>query len=127
MFKTDPSTWTDPRHREGARAEQLAADLLRRDGYTILEQRFRFHRHDIDIVARRDSVVVFAEVKSRRGRRFGTAAESVTGRQQYQLVRAAGAWLQRHGRPGDLCRFDVVTVEGAQVQWLQSAFRPLWR
>jgi putative endonuclease len=127
VIKTDPSTWSDPRHREGARAEQLAADLLRREGYTILEQRFRFHRHDIDLVARKESVVVFVEVKSRASRRFGTAAESVTHRKQYELVRAAGAWLQRHGRPGDLCRFDVVTVEGAQVQWLQSAFRPLWR
>jgi putative endonuclease len=127
VFKTDPSTWTDPRHREGARAEGLAADLFRREGYAVLEQRFRFHRHDVDLVARRGGVVVFVEVKSRSGRRYGAAAESVTARKQRELVRVAAAWLQRHGRPGDVCRFDVVTVEGARVEWLQSAFRPLWR
>jgi putative endonuclease len=127
VLKTDPSTWTDARHREGARAEQLAAGVMRRDGYSIVEQRFRFHRHDIDLVARKGSVVVFVEVKSRAGSRYGTAAESVTARKQKELVRAAGAWLQKFGVPGDVCRFDVITVEGAQVNWLQSAFRPLWR
>ena len=100
---------------------------MRRDGYHILEQRFRFHRHDIDLVARRGAVVVFVEVKSRAGSRFGTAAESVSGRKQRELVRAAGAWLQKFGHPKDVCRFDVVTVEGARVNWIQSAFRPLWR
>lgn len=127
MLKTDPSTWTDARHREGARAEQLAAGVLERDGYQVLEQRFRFHRHDIDLVARRANVVVFVEVKSRASSRYGTASESITARKQRELARAAGAWLQKFGRPRDVCRFDVVTVEGARVSWIQSAFRPLWR
>ena len=127
MFKTDPSTWSDARHREGARAEQLAADLLRREGYHIVEQRFRWHRHDVDLVARKGALVVFVEVKSRLGGRYGAAADAVGWRKRRELVRAATAWLQRSGRPNDVCRFDVVTVEGARVEWLQSAFRPLWR
>jgi len=127
VLKTDPATWTDARHREGARAESLAADVMRQGGYQILEQRFRFHRHDIDLVARRGNVVVFVEVKARANNRYGTAAESVTARKQRELVRAAGAWLQKFGQAGDVCRFDVVTVEGARVNWIQSAFRPLWR
>ena len=127
VFKSDPETWSDPRHREGARAEQLAADLLTREGYAIVEMRFRFHRHDVDLVARRDSVVVFVEVKSRGSKSYGAPAESVGWKKRRELVRAASAWLQRYGRPGDVCRFDVVTVQGGRVEWLQSAFRPLWR
>jgi putative endonuclease len=127
VFKTDPSTWSDPRHRDGAAAEELAANLLRREGYHIVEQRFRFHRHDVDLVARKGSVVVFVEVKSRHSDRYGAAVEAVGWKKQRELVRAASAWLQRSGRPGDICRFDVVTVEGPRVEWLQSAFRPLWR
>ena len=127
MFKSDPATWSDPRHREGARAEQLAADLLRREGYHIVEQRFRFRRHDVDLVARKGGVVVFVEVKSRLSQRYGAAVEAIGWRKQRELARAASAWLQRSGRPGDVCRFDVVTVEGAKLEWLQAAFRPLWR
>lgn len=127
MFKSDPATWTDARHRQGAAAEDLAANLLCREGYDIVERRFRFHRHDVDLVARKGSVVVFVEVKSRHTDRYGAAVEAIGWRKQRELVRAASAWLQRSGRPGDVCRFDVVTVEGPRVEWLQSAFRPLWR
>lgn len=127
MLKSSPSTWTDARHREGVNAEQLAADLLHRCGYQVVEHRFRLHHHDIDLVARRGAVVVFVEVRYRANRRFGTPAESVTARKRLDLARAAAAWLQRFGRPGDSARFDVIGVMGDRVEWLQSAFRPGWR
>jgi len=127
VLKTDPSQWTDPRHIAGVEAESRAAEILRREGYRVLEQRYRFLRHDIDLVARQGRTVVFVEVKLRKGSQFGTAAEAITGRKRRELVRAASAWLQRHGRPDDLARFDVVTFDGKQIVWLQNAFRPGWR
>lgn len=127
MLKSDPATWKDPRHRAGAFAEQRAARLLEEAGWEILEQRFRIHRHDVDLIARRGSVVAFVEVKSRSRPGFGAPVEAVTARKQRELVRAASAWLQRHGRPRDVARFDVVTVEPGRVDWIQNAFRPSWR
>jgi putative endonuclease len=127
VLKSDPSSWTDPRHRAGADAEARAAEILRREGYRVLEQRYRFLRHDIDLVARLGATVVFVEVKLRKGSQFGSAAEAVTGRKRRELVRAATAWLQRHGRQDDVARFDVFTVDGKQIVWLQNAFRPGWR
>jgi putative endonuclease len=127
MLRTDPITWKDRRHVDGVLAERLAADLLRREGYQVLEHRYRYQRHDIDLVARRGAVVVFVEVKSRRSTAFGSPLESVTARKQLLLWRAAASWLQRFGRPGDAARFDVMAVEGDRVSWLQSAFRPGWR
>ena len=127
MLKTDPSSWTDPRHKAGVEAEAKAAAMLRREGYRVLEQRYRFLRHDIDLVARLGRTVVFVEVKLRKSAEFGTAAEAITGRKRRELVRAASAWLQRHGRPDDVARFDVVTVDGKEMVWLQNAFRPGWR
>lgn len=127
MLKSDPSTWTDARHRRGAEAERLAAGVMAAAGFEIIEQRFRSARHDVDLVARRGSTVVFAEVKSRSDASFGRAHESVTARKQVVLTRTAAVWLQRYGRPGDVARFDVLTVEGGAVDWIQDAFRPLWR
>jgi putative endonuclease len=127
VIKTDPETWTDKRHRDGEAAERRAAELLIESGYVVLEQRYRFHRHDVDLVARRGSLVAFVEVKARRGTRFGSAIEAINPRKQRELVRAASAWLQRHGKPGDVARFDVVTIQSGKVDWLQSAFKPLWR
>jgi putative endonuclease len=131
VIKTDPESWTDARHRDGEAAERRAADLLIENGYVVLEQRYRFHRHDIDLIARRGSIVVFIEVKARGASadtsRYGSALLSIGVRKQRELVRAASAWLQRHGKPGDLARFDVIVFEAGKVQWLQSAFRPAWR
>ena len=127
VLKSDPTTWTDARHRHGVAAEVLVAGVMRAQGYQILEHRFRHHRHDVDLVARRGAVVVFVEVKARAETRFGAPEEQVTARKRLDLARAAAAWLQRHGRPGDCCRFDVVAVRGERVEWIQSAFRPGWR
>ena len=127
MLKSDPSTWTDPRHRAGVDAELAAADLLRGQGYTIVEHRYRFHRHDVDLVARFGATVVFVEVRCRTGERFGTAAASVTAAKRHLLLQAAAGWLQRFGLPGDTARFDVVAVQGDRVEWFQGAFRPGWR
>jgi len=127
VIKSDPSTWTDKRHRDGVEAEERAARLLVANGYVIIERRFRFHRHDVDIVARCGSTVVFVEVKLRWTLRFGTAIETIFPKKQRELVRAASAWLQRHGKPGDVARFDVVAIQGGELEWIQSAFRPLWR
>ena len=127
MLKTDPSTWTDARHRAGVEAEITAAELLRGQGYEILEHRYRFHRHDVDLVARFGATVVFVEVRARSSDRFGSAASSVTARKQALLARSAASWLQKHGLPGDTARFDVVAVQGDRIEWLQGAFRPGWR
>ncbi len=127
MLKSDPSTWKDPRHRAGARAESLAADALRVRGYQVLEQRFRYRHSDVALVARRGAVIVFVEVKSRCDDRYGAAAEAVTARKQASLVRAASVWLSRHAWPWDAVRFDVITVSDGRLEWLEDAFRPGWR
>jgi len=127
MLKSDPSTWKDPRHRLGYEAEAMAAAAMRVQGYQVLEQRFRYGHHDVDLVARRGRVVVFVEVKSRGSDAFGTPSEAVTARKQAAVVRAASVWLSRHATAWDAVRFDVITVRDGRMEWLQDAFRPGWR
>jgi len=127
MLKSDPSTWKDPRHRAGYEAEAMAAAAMRVQGYQVLEQRFRYAHHDVDLVARRGRVVVFVEVKSRASDAFGTPTEAVTARKQADVVRAASVWLSRHATAWDAVRFDVITVRDGKLEWLQDAFRPGWR
>ena len=127
VIKSDPETWRDQRHRDGLAAEEQAKQLLIENGYVILEHRYRVSRHDVDLVARRGSTVVFVEVKLRRSLRFGAAVQAISADKQRQLVRAASAWLRVHGKPGDVARFDVVAIQGSKLQWIQSAFRPGWR
>jgi putative endonuclease len=106
------SEWTDPRHRRGYAGERAAIAHLLRRGWRIEAHRFRHGHHDLDLVARRGALVAFIEVKTRAGRRFGRAAESVGWRKRGVITRLAEVWRLRFGRSGDEYRYDVITVEG---------------
>ena len=131
--KSDPTTWTDRRHRDGLEGEKIAIEHLEARGYAILEHRYRVRRFEVDIIARRGPLVAFVEVKTRRAMRFGLPREAVTWGKRREMERVARAWEDRRGRRGDIYRFDVVEVmlsrnSGvATVQHIEDAFRPGWR
>lgn len=109
-------------NQEGARAEDLCADLLRASGLKVLERNWRCRLGEIDLIAEERGTVVFAEVRMRSGPGFGGAGESVTAAKRQRLLAAARLYLAR--RPEVLCRFDVFLVDGASadVQWIRDAF-----
>jgi putative endonuclease len=94
----------------GKRGEDLACRELERLGYAIVARRFRLRRGELDIVARDGGVLVFVEVKTRTGKRFGEAAEAVTCTKQRRIALLAHEYLLRHCVSDCPCRFDVVSV-----------------
>jgi putative endonuclease len=94
----------------GDRGEALAAEFLSRGGWTILQRQFRIGHREIDLVARRGEVVAFVEVKARAGSGYGHPLEAITWRKRREIQRVALAWIDRHGRDGDVYRFDAVAV-----------------
>jgi putative endonuclease len=102
--------WSDPRHRRGLWGERVAMAYLTSCGWLIEAHRFRWGRHDLDVVARRGPLVAFVEVKTRGTSAFGAPAESVGRAKRRTLARAAESWRLRHGRRDDLYRFDVIAV-----------------
>lgn len=91
--------------------ERLAADYLRRRGYDVIETNYRCPEGEIDIVARQGGDVVFVEVRTRRGQRFGTPEESVTSAKMEHLRLAAASYLAAHGDLAADWRIDFVAVE----------------
>jgi putative endonuclease len=131
-LKSNPDDWADPRHRRGAQGEETAAGFLESRGWEVLAHRFRMGRLEIDLVARRGRMVAFVEVKTRRGLGFGAPVEAVTWNKRREIVRVARAWMDRHGQPGDIYRFDVIGIMDppggvVTVQHVEDAFRPGWR
>ncbi|MGN6391400.1 MAG: YraN family protein [Gemmatimonadales bacterium] len=123
-----PSEWKDARHRRGLWGERVAMTFLARRGWRLEAHRFRVGRHELDVVARRGSLVAFVEVKTRGSAGWGSPAESVGWRKQRILGRVAEVWRERHGRRGDWFRFDVIEVEvcasgGYRVTHLEDAWR----
>jgi len=79
-------------------------------GYVVRERNWRCPVGEMDIVAEDGDCLVFVEVRTRRGRKYGTPEESVTPAKQAKLVELAQTYLQEHSWDGDW-RIDVVAVE----------------
>ncbi|HEX6318144.1 MAG TPA: YraN family protein [Burkholderiales bacterium] len=109
-------------NRAGARAEDLCAGLLRGAGLRVLERNWRCRLGEIDLIAEEGDVLVFAEVRMRRGWSFGGAAESVTAAKRARILAAARLYLSRRAQTE--CRFDVFLVDGpaGDVKWIRDAF-----
>ena len=94
----------------GARGEAAARAYLQRRGYAIHAANYRCRWGEIDIVASQDGVLVFVEVRTRRGESFGSPQESVTPRKRERLVLTAQHYLQEHDVDGHW-RIDLVAIE----------------
>ena len=95
----------------GDRGEHLAAEHLARTGWVIQDRNFRMGRKEVDLVARRGEVVAFVEVKTRAGLGFGHPLEAIRWKKRREIQQVAAAWVTRHGRPGDVYRFDAIAVQ----------------
>lgn len=99
-----------PRAELGAYGENVAAEYLHAHGYRILTRNWRCRHGEIDIIAATGSTVVFVEVKTRTGTRFGAPAEAVTPAKLGRVRRLASSWLANQDQGWEQVRFDVLSV-----------------
>lgn len=85
------------RVRLGQRGEELAVDELIRRGYEIVSRNWYCQIGEVDIVARQGETWTFFEVRTRRGRAFGTPEESVTRGKMERMADVAQMYLSSHG------------------------------
>jgi putative endonuclease len=118
---------TQSRQVLGKQGEDIACAELARRGYAVLARRYRTRFGEIDIVARDRDTMAFVEVKARRTRRRGNAAESVTYWKRRRIAAMALDYLAWTGRIDQRCRFDVVAIDGIgtpdmTIRVFQNAF-----
>ena len=126
--RTPPGEWSDPRHRLGYDGEEEASAFLAAKGWEIAAHRFRIGRNEIDLIIRRGSLVAFVEVKTRGGLGYGAGREAIGWKKRQAIGRVAEVWRQRHGRPDETYRFDVIEVvrqrgHGVTIEHIADAWR----
>ena len=93
----------------GDRGEDLAVQYLNAGGYKILEQKYRFKRSEIDIIAEKDDFIVFVEVKSRKSNLFGNPEEFVDFKKAEMIHLAAEEYLDDKPLEKPI-RFDIISI-----------------
>ena len=99
----------------GKHAENAVATFLQKEGFAILEQNWRTRWCEIDVVAKRDRVVYFVEVKYRRTSRQGDGLEYITPKKLEQMSFAAELWVTSHDWQNDYC-LAAAAVAGDNFQ-----------
>lgn len=112
----------------GAQRERQAAEFLTKNGMRIVDRNFCCRQGEIDLVGYHQGFLVFVEVKYRSGAEKGNALEAVDCRKQYRICRVADYYRYTHGLGDDTSvRYDVIGIQGPEVQWVQNAFPHIYR
>lgn len=107
----------------GRQAEMLAADFLRTKGYHVVAQNWRTRWCEIDIIAERDGVLSFVEVKYRKGTSSGGGLEAVTKTKLRQMEKAAEMWCHLNNAANMQRQLSVIALEKEPMQvmhWLPT-------
>lgn len=110
--------------------EALAAEYLRKQGYRLLATNYHCRAGELDLIATKDSILAFVEVKTRQDNQLGAGRAAVDTRKQQRIIVAALHYLSRYPALGLQPRFDVVEIiapQGIQTKqphilYLENAF-----
>ena len=100
-------------HRQslGKYGEDLASDYLIGHGYSLIQRNFKARYGEIDIIAQKNSVLVFIEVKTRMGKKYGTPEEAVTKRKIHEVTMTSEYYYLLNPQLPKAHRIDVIAIE----------------
>jgi putative endonuclease len=112
----------------GRKGESLAKAHLESLGYEIMDENWTHGRLEVDLIAYKDSVIIFTEVKTRTGNGFGEPEDFVDARKQKLLADAADEYIYLMGHQGEV-RFDIIAIlfnneTNYKLKHIEDAFWP---
>jgi putative endonuclease len=101
------------RHNDvGKWGEELATGWLEKKGFSILHRNWRYGRTEVDIIASREKIYHFIEVKCSHGDDYGFPEERVGKAKLRNIMRGASHWLyQKHISPEHRVQYDVLAIQ----------------
>jgi putative endonuclease len=109
----------------GQTGEAMAATYLSKKGYTVLHRNYRYKRAEVDIIARKEKLLVFVEVKTRQTDLHGWPEDAVTWKKRKMLLATADHFIHITNWLHET-RFDIIAITGTgptgQIHHVEDAF-----
>lgn len=112
----------------GKKGEDIVSKDLQKRGYKVLKRNYFTCYGEIDIIAEKNKILAFVEVKTRKNTKFGLASEAVTKSKQQKIIKTAFIYLQKEKIFNRKYQFDVAEVyldeqDGLQkLNYIENAF-----
>ena len=104
--------------------EDLAVSYMTDKGYEIISRNYLKPYGEIDIIAIKDDIICFVEVKTRKSSNFAYPREAVNYHKQQRIIKASQMYMMENNINNYLMRFDVVEVftESRKINYIENAF-----
>jgi putative endonuclease len=116
-------------NEKGKIGEKLAKEYLLNRGYEILHTNWRVARYEVDIIAQKDNILMFCEVKYRNSNLFGEPETFVTKQKQKNIIKSAAVYVELNHWQGE-CRFDIISVLNnkkiTNINHIENAYGSTW-
>lgn len=112
----------------GTEGELLAKKFLEGLGYEILEENWAYKKAEIDLIAYKDTIIVFVEVKTRSNNRFAEPEDFVSSEKKRNMALAAEEYVHLMDHRHEI-RFDIISIlndkfESPLIRHFEDAFWP---
>lgn len=109
----------------GKSGEAIAAGWLHENGYKLIAQNWRTGHYEVDIIAEKNTILHFVEVKTLTSSRFGYPEAKAGKAKIRNMIRAAEVYVQQHPHWKKI-RFDILSITlgngDAQCYWIEDVF-----
>lgn len=99
----------------GRIGEDAAAEILKSQGYAVLERNYRCRFGEADIISKKNGIIHIVEVKTRIEPTIGRPGDAVNNEKKARLRKTASDYLMRSGQAGCLVSFDVMEIIMNQI------------
>ncbi len=96
-------------HQTGISGEAMAVHYFMENGYRILHQNWRYEHWEVDIIAEKQNILHFIEVKTRRTKKYGFPEDNVDKKKIRNLINAASEYLYQD-QQWQRIQFDILSI-----------------
>ncbi len=117
------------RKKLGNFGEAIAGDYLAEKNYKIITRNYRCRYGEIDIIAEKDGVLVFVEVKTRTNKSFGPVISQISQKKINRIYKTAEYYIGKFLKTDKDCRIDLIILftdgvnfENYQIKHIENIF-----
>ena len=105
----------------GKKGENMAVRYLKKKGYRILERGYKNPFGEVDIIASKEDIIAFVEVKTRLSENYGAPSEAVDSRRREKYKKASEYYF--YGKRTEVTvRFDIIEILRGEINHIENAF-----
>lgn len=106
----------------GALKEDMAISYLEENGYEVIERNFKCKIGEIDVIAKKDDVIRFIEIKYRNGNIAGGVHYAISNQKLIKISKIANYYIMTHPNKDNSYSIDAILIDDDKIEYLENIF-----